>query len=149
MRKTALNTYTDVEVSSWLFSLKYVTLTNTVTTVTITTIIIWIFEFCHNFEFGHNFRFGVLSQFDFWILMYFVFLRFVTIWVFESHKNLSIWVSSQFRFFSLVTIRVFCFVLSQLKFFLVLSHFEFLSFVTNWSFSLSKTFINNIKLTIY
>ena len=73
-----------------LFLLKVVTQT---TTVTITTITIWFFEFCHNLIFL------VLSQFE--------LLNFVTIWVFEFCCNLSLWVLSQFEFWSFVKILVF------------------------------------------
>ena len=137
-----------VKVSSCFYSniLKYIVTTATVTTVIITTVTIWIFEFCHNsFIFWHNCSFWTLSQLmfchikkkkkfchslSFWVWSQFDFfsLLFVTIWVFEFCNNLCFWVSSHFEFLSFVTILLFefCHCLS----FWVLSQFLFLSFVT-------------------
>ena len=91
--------HTDVEVSSWLFLLKDVTLA---TTVTITTITIWVFEYCHNLSF--------------WILLKFVFFSFLTNFDKTQKLKLNFWVLSQFEFLSFVTIWFFL-VLSQFVFF--------------------------------
>ena len=89
------------------------------TTVTITTVTIWVFEFCHNliflcflsplsflvlsyfvelchnlfFEFGHNSCFWVSSHFEFEFCNK---LSLVTVWFFEVCHNLCFWALSQF-----------------------------------------------------
>ena len=82
-----------------LFLPKYVTITTTVTTVNITTLTIWVFEFCHNL------KFWVLSQFEFWVLSQFEF-EFCPNLNFEFCHTLSFWFVSQFEFLSCVTIWV-------------------------------------------
>ena len=102
-----------------LLLLKYVA-TATVTTITITNVTVWFFEFCHNSIF--------------WVLSQFNLLIFVTIWFFEFCHNFFCWVLSHFKFFLVfVTICVFKFFFfnffcHNLSFW-VLSQFELLSFV--------------------
>ena len=100
----------------------------------------WVFEFVHIF-----FK-KFYSYLNFWVLLLFEFLSFVTIRVLSPsmflkfRQNFSFWVLTQFEFLSYVTIWVFSFL--QFKFFLVLSQFpffvfspyEFLGLVTIWFF---------------
>ena len=86
---------------------------------------IWVFEFCHNLSFWFLWQFEFLCFVTIWVFDVghdLTFLSFVTIWLFELCHNLTFWVVTIWLF-------EFCHNLSSVTIW-VLSQFEFFSFVT-------------------
>ena len=103
-----------------LYLLKDVAITTVttaiVTNVTLATVTIWVYEFCHNLTFWVV----TIWLFEFTILVFRFYHIFLVLLEFDFFcHTLCFWVQSQFEFLSFVTIWLF-----------KLTQFEFSSFVT-------------------